>query len=96
MCTFLLVFFSWPLMAAIPPDRGSADYVLPDDLTAVTRGSVTVCQSRRADGGRRGLSFMQLENSLCPEEPRKAVGWDRPEVEPISPGIPFQDQGIER
>lgn len=68
----------------------TSNVALPDDsLSTTTRGSMNVC-------GRKGLRFMQIDKAACPVEPSKAVGWDRPQVEPVSPGIPFQDQGIER
>ncbi len=93
-----LFFGTIPARAAIPRAVNSNDYVMPEDsFSATSRGSLTVCDARRGgSSGQRGLSFMQLENAACPEEPRKAVGWDRPEAEPVSPGIPFQNQGIER
>lgn len=92
-----LIFFLAPfyLGAAVPESMGP-DYVLPDDMNAVTRGSLSVCQTREGSGGKRSLSFLQSENAICPEDPHKAVGWDRPQSEPVSPGIPFQNQGIER
>lgn len=81
---------------ALPGPRESQDFVLPDDLTTTSRGTMRICDSRRGSAGRKGLSFMQIDQATCPEEPQKAVGWDRPQMEPVSPGIPFQDQGIER
>ena len=83
--------------AALPGPRESSDIALPTDtLSTTTRGTMTICDSRRSGGGRKGMTFMQVDKAACPVEPQKAVGWDRPSVEPVSPGIPFQDQGIER
>lgn len=84
-------------LAALPGLRESSDIALPSDtLSATTRGTMTLCDSRKGVGGRKGLTFMQIDQAACPGEPQKAVGWDRPQVEPVSPGVPFQDQGIER
>lgn len=85
-----LAFGGVPAVAAIPSGLNSSEYVTPEDsLSATSRGAVKVC-------GKGSRSFMQIDQAACPEEPRKAVGWDRPQSEPISPGVPFQNQGIER
>lgn len=77
-------------LAALPGPREPADVALPaDNLSTTSRGSMNVC-------GRKGMSFMQIDKAACPTEPKKSIGWDRPQVEPVSPGVPFQDQGIER
>ena len=96
MKTFVITLVSALLLgsvsvyAAIPTALNSSDYITPEDsLSATSRGSVKVC-------GNGSRSFMQLENAACPVEPRKAIGWDRPQAEPVSPGVPFQNQGIER
>jgi hypothetical protein len=95
LVTLGLLLMVRPAVGAISDSR--SDFVMPDDaFSTTTRGSYTVCKTRPGSTGKRSLSFMQVENAACPEEPHKAVGWDRPQVEPVSPGIPFQDQGIER
>jgi hypothetical protein len=99
LITLALLLSGRYAVGAIPGGSAlnSTEYVFPDDsLSSTTRGSFRVCDSRGGGVGKKGLSFMQLENAACPVEPRKAVGWDRPEAEPVSPGIPFQNQGIDR
>ncbi|KYG67031.1 hypothetical protein AZI86_08425 [Bdellovibrio bacteriovorus] len=87
---FVGFFLADVSLAAVPGPQDSSPVALPDDsLSTTTRGSMTVC-------GRKGIRFMQIDKAACPHEPSKAVGWDRPQVEPVSPGVPFQDQGIER
>lgn len=90
----LFVFaFTRLASAALPSVRESAEYVTPAESVTVLRGAAVLCTSRGPFGA-RGLSFIQLGSGRCPDEIRKPVGWDRPEEEINSPGIPFKGRGL--
>ncbi|WP_374029581.1 hypothetical protein [Bdellovibrio bacteriovorus] len=80
-------------LAAVSTTRDS-DYLAPSDVT-VTRGSVTTCYDRNQKG-ERSNALLRVFGEACPGMGTTARRADRPEVETVSPGLPFQsDQGLE-
>ncbi|WP_295900245.1 hypothetical protein [uncultured Bdellovibrio sp.] len=95
MKTFLFIFIlSSAASAAIPPGRDNPEFIAPNESLTVLRGSTTLCTSESPMGGHRGLSFIQLGKGKCPQHISTPVGWDRPEEDPTSPGIPFKGRGL--
>ena len=80
--------------AAIQSER-NPDFVAPTESMSVLRGEVSICRSPTPQGGKGGLSFLQTGSGACPIEPRTAKGYDRPEHENDSPGIPFKNEGLQ-
>lgn len=97
MKAFLLIFLlRFGAGAAVPVGQETTEYVAPTESVTVLRGSTTLCRSESPMGGNRGLSFIQLGKGKCPQRPAGSVGvgWDRPEEETVSPGIPFKGRGL--
>lgn len=90
----MAILISWGAFAAVPSERGPSEYLAPTETLTVLKGRVSLCTLESPQGGRRGLSFIQLGKGPCPQAVRTPVGWDRPEEEPVSPGIPFRGRGL--
>ncbi|KYG69270.1 hypothetical protein AZI87_08700 [Bdellovibrio bacteriovorus] len=82
------------VFAAIPPERDSAQFIAPSESMTVLRGNVSLCNSERPHGGKKGLSYIQLGKGPCAAQVATPIGWDRPEEEATSPGIPFEGKGL--
>lgn len=87
------LFYASITSAALPPSMGT--YAAPTaESVTVLRGTTTLCTTSSPVNGVRGLSFIQLGKGRCPPYVFTPVGWDRPEEEADSPGIPFQHHGL--
>ncbi|KHD89002.1 MAG: hypothetical protein OM95_05955 [Bdellovibrio sp. ArHS] len=82
------------VFAAILPERDSEQFIAPSESMTVLRGNLSLCKTERPHGGKAGLSFIQLGRGQCPAQIATPIGWDRPEEESVSPGIPFKGKGL--
>lgn len=95
LCILAISFAASTSMAAVASSpRDSAEYLTPAESMSVLRGSASICTAESPQGGHRGFSYIQLGRGKCSGKVGTAVGWDRPEEESTSPGIPFKGRGL--
>lgn len=81
--------------AAVPSQQTSAEFLMPSDSITILRGPLSFCRAEGAQKGARSFSYLQFGHGKCPGPTSSSrVGWDRPEDEPVSPGIPFKSRGL--
>lgn len=81
--------------AAVPSQQTSAEYLMPSDSITILRGPMSFCRAERPQKGSRSFSYLQFGQGKCSGPTSTSrVGWDRPEDEPVSPGIPFKARGL--
>lgn len=94
----ILIFASMPIQkvdAAVPSQQASTEFLMPSDSIAILRGPLSFCRAERPQKGARSFSYIQFGQGRCPGPTSSSrVGWDRPEDEPMSPGIPFKARGL--
>ncbi|MGZ3768790.1 MAG: hypothetical protein ACXVCP_02865 [Bdellovibrio sp.] len=82
--------------AAVNSLQTSEEYLMPSDAVTVIRGPMSFCRADRTPTGVRPFIYLQFGNYKCLNAlPTTRIGKDRPESEPISPGIPFNGRGLE-
>lgn len=93
---FVTVPFARRVIAAAPSSQSSEEYLIPSDSITILRGPMSFCRASKPQNGVRGLSYIQFGRGKCSTPASTTrIGKDRPEDEPVSPGIPFRNRGIE-
>lgn len=93
---FVTVPFAQRVIAAVPSSQSSEEYLIPSDSITILRGPMSFCRASKPQNGVRAFSYIQFGGGKCSTPTSTTrIGIDRPEDEPVSPGIPFRNRGLE-
>lgn len=81
--------------AVVSSPQSTAEFLMPSESITILRGPLSFCRAERSQKGARSFSYLQFGQGRCSGPASSSrVGWDRPEDESVSPGIPFKARGL--